>query len=225
MCLHDLGQLSVCLAQVAVSCISFTPERHQIASWNCSEVLSITCGLTPSFMKHSAFFVLIYGVRAEVASSLLSGQRLWGCLRLSSVAPWATLPWVRVGMTQGTVFTWDSNFCFLTKKMKIHMMTMCEQRVPCTSKGAAGPLKCFVCLKDPGGNVQAADLGRVRTHVRVCVLSLEPSLPSVLSCLCLCHPLDLCCGWHLAPVMELRSPWSNIVTRREEISDLKGPVM
>lgn len=151
MCLHDLGQLSVCLAQVAVSCISFTPERHQIASWNCSEVLSITCGLTPSFMKHSAFFVLIYGVRAEVASSLLSGQRLWGCLRLSSVAPWATLPWVRVGMTQGTVFTWDSNFCFLTKKMKIHMMTMCEQRVPCTSKGCCRTSEVLCLPEGPWG--------------------------------------------------------------------------
>lgn len=151
MCLHDLGQLSVCLAQVAVSCISFTPEKHQIESWNCSEVLSITCGLTPSFMKHSAFFVLIYGVRAEVASSLLSGQRLWGCLRLSSVAPWATLPWVRVGMTQGTVFTWDSNFWFLTKKMKIHMMTMCEQWVPCTSEGCCRTSEVLCLPEGPWG--------------------------------------------------------------------------
>lgn len=225
MCLHDLGQLSVYLAQVAVSCISFTPEKHQIESWNCSEVLSITCGLTPSFMKHSAFFVLIYGVRAEVASSLLSGQRLWGCLRLSSVAPWATLPWVRVGMTQGTVFTWDSNFWFLTKKMKIHMMTMCEQWVPCTSEGCCRTSEVLCLPEGPWRNVQAADLGCVCTHVRVCVLSLEPSLPSILSCLCLCHPLDLCGGWHLAPVMEVRSPWCNIMICTEEISDLKGPVM
>lgn len=158
----------------------------------------------------------------------VSGQRLCGCLGLSSVVPWGTLPWVRVGMTRGTVVTRDSNFCFLTKKkkMKIDMMIMCEQPVPCIPEGCCCCCRVseFLCLPEAlwGKCAGSWPWPCVCTCVSACVLSLTPSPLSILSCLCFCHPPHLICGWHLSPVMGVRSPWCNTVICREETSGLKG---
>lgn len=112
------------------------------------------------------------------------------------------------------------------KKMKIDMMIMCEQPVPCIPEGCCCCCRVseFLCLPEAlwGKCAGSWPWPCVCTCVSACVLSLTPSPLSILSCLCFCHPPHLICGWHLSPVMGVRSPWCNTVICREETSGLKG---
>lgn len=99
-----------------------------------------------------------------------------------------------------------------------------DDHVPCMSGAAAGPLKCFVCLKHCGGNVQAADLGH-GVHICECMCPLLGTFTSQHSQQPLLLPPSSAPfggdSWLLS--WRLDHP-GVIVVCREETSDLKGPV-